>query len=220
MRGCDAPTRRWYTHRLDVPETNGSWVVPTHFFRVDGADQETGEETYLVLQAESKPQAEKIARKQGLLISSVRVAKPADWQPSGADDDQDLAPAMEEAAPAIEEPDVQEIVTPPVFVDSTIASEGPVEEALPDAAFPEKPAQRRSAGAIVLGCVGVALVAGGVLALALALWPDTVARNELQQIDFRLDQLDQTILGGMLVLGGLVVFLMAAVLSLIARTPK
>ncbi|HWE97908.1 MAG TPA: hypothetical protein VG269_28385 [Tepidisphaeraceae bacterium] len=49
------------------------------FFRVDGADIETGEETYLVLQAQTPQHAEQIARGQGLLISSVRAATPADW---------------------------------------------------------------------------------------------------------------------------------------------
>ena len=51
-------------------------------FRVDGADLETGEETYLVLQAASSSDAEQIARKQGLLIAAVRAATAADW---GAD---------------------------------------------------------------------------------------------------------------------------------------
>jgi hypothetical protein len=62
----------------------------------------------------------------------------------------------------------------------------------------------------VLGCVGGALVVGGVLAMVLALWPDNAARNELQQLDFRLNQLNQTIIGSMLVLGGLLVFVLTA----------
>lgn len=49
------------------------------FFRVDGADLETGEETYLVLQAPSAEDAEQIARKQGLLIAGVRAATADDW---------------------------------------------------------------------------------------------------------------------------------------------
>ena len=53
--------------------------VSAQFFRVDGADQETGEETYLVLQAPTKPLAEKLAREQGLLISAIRVARADDW---------------------------------------------------------------------------------------------------------------------------------------------
>lgn len=197
--------------------------MPTHFFRVDGADQETGEETYLVLQAESKPQAEKIARKQGLLISSVRVAKPGDWHPSGgldAQNEEDDAPQMETAADVSPQTPEQDLVPPPVFVDSTVASPEMEAETLPDAAFPHVQSPGRSAGAVVLASVGGALVVGGVLALSLALWPDTAARNELQQLDFRLNQLNQTILGSMLVLGGLIAFLMAAVLSLISRAPK
>jgi hypothetical protein len=54
------------------------------FFRVDGADMQSGQETYLVLQAATKPQAEKLARKQGLLISSIRVARPDDWRAAPA----------------------------------------------------------------------------------------------------------------------------------------
>jgi hypothetical protein len=53
--------------------------VQGSFFRVDGADIETGEETYLVLQAQTPQHAEQIARGQGLLISAVRAATPADW---------------------------------------------------------------------------------------------------------------------------------------------
>lgn len=49
------------------------------FFRVDGADLETGEETYLVLQAANSDEAERIARRQGLLIATVRPATAADW---------------------------------------------------------------------------------------------------------------------------------------------
>ncbi len=49
------------------------------FFRVDGADLETGEDTYLVLQAPTSKHAEQIARRQGLLIASVRPATTQDW---------------------------------------------------------------------------------------------------------------------------------------------
>ena len=49
------------------------------YFRVDGADLETGEESYLVLQAASIADAEIVARKQGLLIAAVRAASSADW---------------------------------------------------------------------------------------------------------------------------------------------
>jgi hypothetical protein len=190
--------------------------VPTHYFRVDGADQETGEETYLVLQAESKPQAEKIARKQGLLISSVRIAKPGDWQATAPTTVADEDPPP----PAIEEPMPREAELPLSFVDSTVVSAPATPDDVPDAVLPARPSSRRSGAAVVLGCVGGALVLGGVLALALALWPDAAARNELQQLDFRLNQLTQTIIGTLLVLGGLVVFVLAGVLSLMARFPQ
>ncbi len=49
------------------------------YFRVDGADLETGEESYLILQAQSVADAEAVARKQGLLIAGVRTASSADW---------------------------------------------------------------------------------------------------------------------------------------------
>jgi len=64
---------------------------------------------------------------------------------------------------------------------------------------------------VLLACIGAAMIIGGVLALTLALWQDDAVRNELQQIDFRLHELSQAVLGSMLVLGGLVVFLVAAV---------
>jgi len=186
--------------------------VPTHFFRVDGADQQTGEETYLVLQADSKPHAEKIARKQGLLISSVRVAKASDWESRPKSDpldngEADLPPAA--APPAEEVLPVSDAAPPLSFVEAKVVS--PVSQAI---AAPVAPQQAEpptgSAAAVVLGCVGGALVVGGVLALVLALWPDNAVRNELQQLDFRLNQLNQTIIGGMLVLGGLMVFVLAA----------
>jgi drug/metabolite transporter (DMT)-like permease len=65
----------------------------------------------------------------------------------------------------------------------------------------------------MLSAIAGALIVGGVLALSLALWPDDAARNELQQVDFRLHELSQTVLGSVLVLGGLIVFAVAAVLS-------
>ena len=75
-----------------------------------------------------------------------------------------------------------------------------------------------AAGAVVLVCAGAALVIGGVLALVLALWPDnSTLRNELQQLDFRLHSLVQTILGSMLVLSGLIVCLIAAICYLLPR---
>ena len=191
--------------------------MPTHFFRVDGADQETGEETYLVLQADSKPQAEKIARKQGLLISSVRVAKASDWEStptSAAAGNGDSEALMEEAPP---EAPLEEIIAPPPasFVESKVVT--PPAPAPPATGMNKQvhsPAVHASApgsaAAVILGCVGGALIVGGVLALVLALWPDNAARNELQQLDFRLNQLNQTIIGSMLVLGGLIVFAIIA----------
>jgi hypothetical protein len=71
---------------------------------------------------------------------------------------------------------------------------------------------RPAAAPVMLTVVAAALVVGGVLALSLALWPDDAARNELQQVDFRLHELSQTVLGGVLILGGLIVFGVAAVL--------
>lgn len=53
--------------------------MTAQFFRVDGADQETGQDTYLVLQAGTQEQAEDLAREHGLLISTVREAQPEDW---------------------------------------------------------------------------------------------------------------------------------------------
>jgi hypothetical protein len=53
-------------------------VVDGLFFRVDGADIESGEETFLVLRAESEEQAEAMARQQGLLIAGVRPATAED----------------------------------------------------------------------------------------------------------------------------------------------
>lgn len=257
--------------------------VSATFFRVDGADQETGEETYLVLQASTKPQAEKLARKQGLLISSVRVARPDDWSapaeeppavPSTAEMDiytrsQATAPhatAAAEPAPAesAEEPDgyrAEDMVgfpEPPTFPPPSAApTDGPAPNVEPDyrddypggatpfmnpvptpadtvhappadvvepspagsvaAPGATAPARRSSAAAIVLGCVGAALLLGGVLALSLALWPDNAARNELQQIDYRLHEVSQTILGGMLVLAGMMTFTLAIICYLLPR---
>jgi hypothetical protein len=188
--------------------------VPTHFFRVDGADQQTGEETYLVLQADSKPHAEKIARKQGLLISSVRVARASDWDstPPSAALDNGEADLPRNAAPSAGEVlPISDAAPPLSFVESSVVA--PVSQAIaapPPVAAEKAEAATGSAAAVVLGCVGGALVVGGVLALVLALWPDNAVRNELQQLDFRLNQLNQTIIGSMLVLGGLMVFVLTA----------
>lgn len=55
-------------------------LVQGVFFRVDGADIESGQETFLILRAASADDAEDLARKQGMLIASVRPANDADWQ--------------------------------------------------------------------------------------------------------------------------------------------
>jgi hypothetical protein len=145
------------------------------------------------------------------------VAKPGDWQATATATVEEENPPP----PAIEEPMPQEAALPASFVDSTVVSPEAAPMDAPDVVLPEKaPGRRRSGAAVVLACVGGALVLGGVLALALALWPDAAARNELQQLDFRLNQLTQTIIGTLLVLGGLVVFLLAGVLSLMARFPQ
>ena len=181
--------------------------MPKNYFRVDGADKKTGEETYLVLQADSKPQAEKLARRQGLLISSVRVAKPTDWEAAPA------APPPEEAAAlATVEPPAAEPALSPVRESAPLIPQlDHPPHPVPPTPSPARPVQRNPA-AIVLSGVGAALVLGGALALTLALWPDNTVRNELQQIDFRLHEVSQTVLGSMLVLAGMSVLLMAAIL--------
>jgi hypothetical protein len=62
---------------------------------------------------------------------------------------------------------------------------------------------------VLLAFIGSALVVGGVLAVTLALWPDNGVRNELQQIDFRLHELSQAVLGSSLMLGGFVTLFLA-----------
>jgi hypothetical protein len=190
--------------------------VSAQFFRVDGADQETGEETYLVLQAPTKPVAEKLARQQGLLISAVRVARADDWGgPAPSKPKPKVSPTVRPDPEPQITPDLQlmpEVPTAPVsdpspFIDANHSPEPSVEPTNPvSSSAPPAIARGSSAAAVVLGCVGAALLLGGVLALALALWPDTAVRNELQQIDYRLHELSQTLLGGMLVLGGLTIF--------------
>lgn len=204
--------------------------VSAQFFRVDGADQETGEETYLVLQAPTKPHAEKLAREQGLLISAVRVARPDDWsappqpppepappaetyfEPPTTVEQSESAPAMHYTAGASADP------TPFVDAPGPRQAAPPVLEparALPSPA--NSTAGNSSAAAIVLGCIGGAFVLAGVLALVLALWPDNAVRNEFQQIDFRVHELSQTVIGAMLVLSGIVVFALAIMSHLLSR---
>jgi hypothetical protein len=195
--------------------------VPTKYFRVDGADMETGNETYLVLQAKTRPQAETLAREQGLLISSVRIAKPDDWAASAPPD-----PVIEPDAVHshhAEEPEPPQHPEP--FIDQAPAEpEEPAARPLSDFHIPEPtapvapaPPAPATAAPILLACVGSALVIGGVVALVLALWPDNTLRNELQQVDFRIHELSQTILGAMLVLAGLIAFVLATICYLFPR---
>jgi hypothetical protein len=200
--------------------------VSAQFFRVDGADQETGEETYLVLQAPTKPQAEKLARQQGLLISAVRVARPDDWSGSTEPEAPAEAPLNTEPAPPPEPelaPELHNTPEMPIESSPFVEAQAPLEPVPqpldPAPALPAVASSRQnsSAGAVFLGSIGVALVVGGVLALVLALWPDNAIRNELEQIEFRLHEVSQTILGGILVLGGLMIFVLAVFCHLISK---
>jgi len=181
-------------------------VVSSQYFRVDGADSESGQETFLVLRAKSKPHAERLARRQGLLVATVRVAKPADWEQT---------PHKATAAPPLEHANNNPVMDKPDRADKNLMASAPLQplpkpsETTPAAAAV---AQRSTAAPIMLSAIAGALIVGGVLALSLALWPDDGARNELQQVDFRLHELSQTVLGSVLVLGGLIVFAVAAVL--------
>jgi hypothetical protein len=177
---------------LGVTQTTAS-----NYYRIDGADSETGHETYIVLRARSKPHAERLAAKQGILVSTVRIAKPGDW---------DQAPRSATTAPAVELADLPE--TEPSMKPLTATA--PLEP-LPSPSARAAGDREVEPSSVLLACIGAAMIVGGVLALALALWPDDLVRNELQQIDFRLHELSQAVLGSMLVLGGLVVFLVAAV---------
>ena len=181
-----------------------------HYFRVDGADPETGEESYLVLQADTKPQAERLARQQGLLISSVRVARPEDWENEGP---------PEAAVETLEarSPEPEPASEPEQFVEGETVDPAPMEVA---PAFQQVVARAEpvpATAAVVLACAAVALVVGGVLALTLALWPDHTVRNELQQIGARLHELSQTFFGCMLVVCGMIMFVIAGMFYLNAR---
>ena len=202
-----------------------------NYFRIDGADKQTGEETYLVLQAESKPHAERLARKQGLLISSVRVAKPTDWEaapaspaPAGAVAvavaealSADSSPGAGAAAGLAEPPEPAPELAPVVEKAPRSARAEANESAAESISTSTRAGTSTSAITVLLCCIGGALIVGGVLALTLALWPDDAIRNELQQIDFRLHELSQTLLGGALVLAGLIVLVLAAVMT---RRPR
>lgn len=205
--------------------------MSTHYFRVDGADQETGEETYLVLQAQTKPHAEKLARQQGLLISSVRVAKPTDWDAAPTV----VTPKTAQPAAAIEPPAQAELAQPEVApqpeaqgqAESDVGSQtliapvaGELSLAQPLAPSPAvSSATRRvsKAGTVTFICVGCALIAGGVFALILAFMPDHTLRNELQQLGVQVHQLAQIVVGCTLVLAGFVAFSMAGMWHLARR---
>lgn len=179
----------------------------SNYFRVDGADSETGAETFLVLRAKSKPHAERLARRQGLLISSVRVAKKGDWE--DAPGRATSAPPVELASATTEKDGDVELEHKP------LTASAPLEKLPPPGGLAGAVRRRAGAGGpapVMLSCVGGALVVGGVLALALALWPDDGVRNELQQIDFRLHELSQAVLGGTLVVAGMIVFFATAVM--------
>jgi hypothetical protein len=180
----------------------------SNFFRVDGADSETGQETFLVLRAKSKPHAERLARKQGLLIHSVRIAKKTDWQD---------APASATAAPTVEptdQPTTEPTTEPTTGKDQDVELENnPLSPSAPleklPSPRPSGPSRGTGTATILLVFIGAALVVGGVLALTLALWPDDGVRNELQQIDFRLHELSQAVLGSSLLLAGFITLFLA-----------
>lgn len=201
--------------------------MPSKFFRVDGADQESGEETYLVLQAKTKPQAEKLARDQGLLVASVREAHAEDWAAPSEDsapptessyEPETEAPAHDQAHAHAEHEHVPEHDE---FIEPVPTIQQPVHYTIEPGTSPAhegaSPSGPPTAAAVVLASAGSAIVLGGVLALALALWPDNAVRNDLQQIDYRLHALIQTVLGSMLVVGGLMVFLIAVICYVVPK---
>ena len=172
-------------------------TTASNYYRIDGADSETGQETYIVLRARSKPHAERLAAKQGILVSTVRIAKQGDW---------DQAPRTAIPAPAVElaeGPETQHPMKP-------LTATAPLHP-LPSPHAHMTGERGVEASSVLLICIGAAMIIGGVLALTLALWTSDLVLNELQQIDYRLHELSQAVLGSMLVLGGLVVFLVAAV---------
>lgn len=179
----------------------------SNFFRVDGADSETGQETFLVLRAKSKPHAERLARKQGLLIHSVRIAKKADWQD---------APGSATAAPAVELTTLDSATGKDQDVElehKPLSPSAPLEKLpSPSSASGMRATAGLGTGTAVLSIVGAALVVGGVVAVTMALWPDNGVRNELQQIDFRLHELSVAVLGSSLMLGGIVALFLAGVM--------
>src|SRR6266478_8408182 len=163
-----------------------------------------------MVRAERKAHAERLARREGLVISSVRVAKQADWAdaPGGATSALSVELTTEEKDGDVELEHKPLTASAPL---EKLPSFGNVSRDAAGAARPPR-AGFRDAGPVMLTCAGGALVVGGVLALALALWPDEGVRNELQQIDFRLHELSQAVLGGTLVVAGMIVLFLAGVL--------
>jgi hypothetical protein len=185
-------------------------AVRSTFFRVDGADQDTGEDTYLVLQAGSKPEAETIARRQGILISSIRIAKPQDWSAAPAEPSPEPDP-VEDHEPQVE-PDPEPIEA----VDLTPEPAPPVEsQAVAPAPAPplivRKSRIRVPVPVLILTGIGGLLEVAGLVTLLVGLIPDHALRNELQQLDVRLRLLNLIIVSSTLILSGLIVLLIAAV---------
>jgi len=73
----NAPGKAYNPKRRGAGPRKGH-VVDGSFFRVDGADLESGQDRFLVVQAASEHDAEELAREQGLLIASVRPASVED----------------------------------------------------------------------------------------------------------------------------------------------
>jgi hypothetical protein len=187
-------------------------AVRSTFFRVDGADQDTGEDTYLVLQAGSKPEAETIARRQGILISSIRIAKPQDWSAAPAEPSPEPDPEPVKDHESQVEPDRE----PMVAVTLTSEPAPPVEpQAVAPAPAPplivRKSRIRVPVPVLILTGIGGLLEVAGLVTLLVGLIPDHALRNELQQLDVRLRLLNLIIVSSTLILSGLIVLLIAAV---------
>jgi hypothetical protein len=185
-------------------------AVRSTFFRVDGADQDTGEDTYLVLQAGSKPEAETIARRQGILISSIRIAKPQDWSAAPAEPSPEPEPVKDH------EPQVEPDPEPMVAVTLTSEPAPPLQPQVvaPAPAPPlivRKSRIRVPVAVLVLTGIGGLLEVAGLVTLLVGLIPDHALRNELQQLDVRLRLLNLIIVSSTLILSGLIVLLIAAV---------
>src|SRR5437588_12538166 len=78
-------------------------MPPDSHFRVDGADLQSGKETFLVIEAASSEAAEDAARQKGLLVSSVRAA---------TDEDRQAMEVEKASTPAAKSPFSSEAVAP------------------------------------------------------------------------------------------------------------